>query len=71
MCLSCPAIRSSGAATRRLAVKIAMAAIGNVKPASAINRIMTLRWIEARKSAAGITVTTIQLSNFSGEKVTK
>jgi len=71
MCFSWPAIRSSGAATRWFADRIPIAATITVKAASAINRIMALRWIEARKSLAGITVATTQLLKFNGEKVTK
>ncbi len=71
MCFSWPAIRRSGAVTRRFADRIAIAATINVKAASAISRIIALRSIDARKSLAGITVATTQLLKFSGEKVTK
>ena len=71
MCFSWPAMRSSGAATRRFAARIAIPAMINVKAASAISRSMALRSIDARKSLAGITVATTQLLKFSGEKVTK
>jgi hypothetical protein len=57
--------------TRRFADRIAIAATITVNPASAINSIIALRSIEARKSLAGITVATTQSLKFSGEKVTK
>ena len=71
MCLSWPAMRSSGATTRRFASRIAIAATIIVRAASAVSRITALRSIEARKSLAGITVATTQSLKFSGEKVTK
>ena len=64
-------MRSSGAATRRFASRIAIAATTTVKTASAISKIMALRRIEARKSLAGITVATTQLLKFNDENVTK
>ncbi len=70
MCLSCPAIRSSGAATSLFAASTAATASRSVKTASAPRRIMALRLIDARKSLSGITVATIQLLKFSGESVT-
>ena len=64
-------MRSSGAATRRFASRIAITATTTVKAARATSRVMALRSIEARKSLAGITVATTRPLKFSGVNVTK